>query len=367
MIAKDRGREARWLSYLLLFVVIALAYPVRAQQDAGARYQLPPPAPGGDAPAPKATASPKVRLSEIDVPQVKPAAIPVNPGDAIAVVNRQNISRQQLADECVAREGKKILELLVNRTLIEQALTLRNLQVTGAEIDQEIQNVAARFGIDRQKWLLTLEKERGISPMQYARDIVYPALALRKLCAGRVQVTPKDMQDAFEAQYGEKIRCRMIMVDKQTTGMEVWEELKKNPGAFEKLAQERSVDTGSRSLGGLLAQPITRHAFPQELSDKAFRELVRRRSEGSGPQPQTEGRRLHRADSGQRIGLGHLAARGVDSWRQEHRSQGRTGSQAVVRDDLRGQAQGGDGLRLPGIDEGGRDREQANRFDQAGQ
>jgi len=66
----------------------------------------------------------------------------------------------------------------------------------------------------------------------------------------------------------------MIMVDKQTTGMEIWEELKKNPGGFEKLAQDRSIDSGSRSLGGLLAQPITRHAFPQELSDKAFRELV---------------------------------------------------------------------------------------------
>ncbi len=191
MIAKDRGREARWLSYLLLFLVIASAYPVRAQQDAGARYQLPPPAPGGDGPAPKTAASPKVRLSDIDVPPVKSVAIPVNPGDAIAIVNGQNISRQQLADECVARKGKEILELLVNRTLIEQALKLRNLEVNGAEIDQEIQNVAMRFGIGREKWLLTLEKERGITPVQYARDIVYPALALRKLCAGACRSRPR--------------------------------------------------------------------------------------------------------------------------------------------------------------------------------
>jgi foldase protein PrsA len=251
-----------------------MAYPVRAQQDASGRYQVPPPAPGGDAPAAKDAARPKVRLSDIDVPPVKEVAIPVNPTDAIAVVNGQNISRQQLADECVARKGKEILDLLINRTLIEQALKGRNLEVTAAEIDQEIQSVATRFAISRENWLRTLEKERGITPMQYSRDIVYPALALRKLCAGRVQVTPKDMQDAFEAQYGEKIRCRMIMVDKQTVGMEIWEELKKNPEGFEKLAQERSVDTGSRSLGGLLAQPITRHAFPQHLSDSAFRALV---------------------------------------------------------------------------------------------
>ncbi len=145
--------------------------------------------------------------------------MPVSPTDPIAVVNNQVITRQQLADECVAREGKKILELLVNRVLIEQALARRKLSITAAEIDQEIDDVAQRFGINREGWLRTLDKERGISPSQYAREIIYPALALRKLCAGRVQVTDEDMQDAFESQYGDKLRCRMILVDKQDKAM----------------------------------------------------------------------------------------------------------------------------------------------------
>ncbi len=34
------------------------------------------------------------------------------------------------------------------------------------------------------------------------------------------------------------------------------------------------MDTGSRSLGGLLAEPIARHAYPQHVSDAAFRQLV---------------------------------------------------------------------------------------------
>jgi hypothetical protein len=34
------------------------------------------------------------------------------------------------------------------------------------------------------------------------------------------------------------------------------------------------MDTGSRSLGGLLAEPITRHAYPQNVSDAAFAQLV---------------------------------------------------------------------------------------------
>ncbi len=84
----------------------------------------------------------KVNLKDIDVPALKPTTIPVNPSDPIAIVNNQIISRQQLADECVARKGKEILELLINRTLIEQALRSKKLEVTAAEIDQEIETVA---------------------------------------------------------------------------------------------------------------------------------------------------------------------------------------------------------------------------------
>ena len=215
-----------------------------------------------------------VRLDQLNVPGVQVTAIPVNPSDPIAIVNNQIISRQQLADECVARKGKEILETLINRTLIEQALKGRKQEITAAELDQEIDNVAHRFGISREAWLRTLDKERGISPVQYARDIIWPALALRKLCTGRVTVTPKDLSDAFESQYGDKLRCRMIMVDKLAKAQDIWERLKKNPGGFEKIAQDESMDAGSRSLGGQLAEPITRHAYPQTVSDAAFRQLV---------------------------------------------------------------------------------------------
>jgi foldase protein PrsA len=259
-----------------VFVAIAAAGLAHAQQQPGAdaRYNVPPPAPGGNASTPAQKPGQKVDIRQINVPGVQLKAYPVNPGDPIALVNGQAISRQQLADECVAREGKKILDTLINRVLIEQALRRQKLDVTAAEIDEEIDNVARRFGINREGWLRTLDKERNISPTQYAREIIYPALALRKLCAGKVQVTPKDLQDAFEAQYGDKIRCRMILVDKQLKAIQIWEELRKNPGGFEKMAQEQSMDSGSRSLGGLLGEPITRHAYPRPLADAAFRQLV---------------------------------------------------------------------------------------------
>ncbi|MGO9814171.1 MAG: peptidylprolyl isomerase [Isosphaeraceae bacterium] len=274
MIAQECGRRTLgWLLGIAVAGILATG-PAQAQQQRRSLFG------GTQTAAPKADDNPagdtpqSIRLDQINVPGVKVTAIPVNPTDPIAIVNNQVISRQQLADECVARRGKEILETLINRVLIEQALKSNKLEITAAEIDQEIENVARRFGIGREAWLRTLDKERGISPVQYARDIIYPALVLRKLCAGRVSVTPKDLQEAFDSQYGEKLRCRMIMVDKLAKAQDIWDRLRKNPGGFEKIAQDESMDAGSRSLGGQLAEPITRHAYPRNVADAAFRQLV---------------------------------------------------------------------------------------------
>ena len=181
MIAQECGRGTLgWLLGISIAGILATG-PAQGQQQQRSLFG------GSRTAAPKADDNPaadtpqSIRLDQINVPGVKVTAIPVNPTDPIAIVNNQVISRQQLADECVARRGKEILETLINRVLIDQALKNAKLEITAAEIDQEIENVARRFGIGREAWLRTLDKERGISPVQYAREIIYPALALRKL------------------------------------------------------------------------------------------------------------------------------------------------------------------------------------------
>jgi foldase protein PrsA len=266
MSARKRGRGAK-----AVLVAIAAAGVFGPGEARAQRLPF-----GKRDAAPKPAQQPAPANQDEEVPKAILTRVPVNPSDPIATVNNEVISRQQLADECVARKGKEILETLIARRLIEQALRGKKLEVTAAEVDQEIDRVANQLGggIGREAWLRTLDKEKGISPAQYARDIIYPALALRKLAAPTVQVTEADEKLAFEAQYGDKIRVRLIMTDTLRKAQEIWEELRKNPAGFERLAQERSMDSGSRSLGGLLAEPIARHAYPTHVSDGAFRQLV---------------------------------------------------------------------------------------------
>jgi parvulin-like peptidyl-prolyl isomerase len=260
MIAWNRGRK------LATCLVAAATIGALATQWASAQQR----------PGRASTTPPPAKNDQVgDGPRLQEVRVPVNTNDPIALVNGEIITRQQLADECVARKGAEILETLIARRLIEQAMRGSNLEITADEINAEIDSIAwTTAKADREKWLRILEKERGISPAMYVRDIVYPALALKKLAAKRVQVTEKDIKEAFEANFGERLRCRMIMVENVRTANEVWSELQKNPDGFERIAKVRSTDNGSKANGGLLPEPIARYANPREVSKAVFAQLV---------------------------------------------------------------------------------------------
>jgi parvulin-like peptidyl-prolyl isomerase len=261
MIALNRGRKLATCLVATATIGALAAQWASAQQRSGRAPATPPPAKtdqAGNSP----------RLQEVRVP--------ANTNDPIALVNGEVITRQQLADECVARHGKEILETLIARRLINQEMRAKKIEVTAAEIDREIDNVAFKTAqVTREVWLRNLDKERGISPVQYARDIIYPTLALKKLADARgVQVTEQDLKDSFDANYGPRLRCRLIMCKNIHAATEIWEELRKNPGGFEKLAKDRSTDSSTRASGGMLPDPLARHAYPRTVSDAAFAQLV---------------------------------------------------------------------------------------------
>ena len=81
------------------------------------------------------------------------------------------------------RKGEEVLDALISRELIEQAIVARKLTVTAKEIDEEVDRVVGSIagGVTREEWFRNLAKERKISPAQYKNDIIYPGLALKKL------------------------------------------------------------------------------------------------------------------------------------------------------------------------------------------
>ena len=76
----------------------------------------------------------------------------------LAQVNGQQITRQQLADECLRHYGDEVLESVVNKHLIWQACQTRGIAITDADVDREITRLASKFGLSPGRWLTLLQQ-----------------------------------------------------------------------------------------------------------------------------------------------------------------------------------------------------------------
>ena len=199
------------------------------------------------------------------------------PGVA-ATINGQKISIQQLAEECVVRNGKDVLDGEINRRLLQQALKKKNQQVTEADIDAEIARAADAYGYlkpdgspDIEKWLQDVTKEEGATIELYVRDAVWPSVALKKLVDNRVEVTEDDIQKGFVSNYGPRVEVLAIVLNDHRQAQKVWEMARDNPTDqfFGELAQQYSVDGVSRENFGRVP-PIRQYGGRPELEKEAF-------------------------------------------------------------------------------------------------
>ncbi len=187
----------------------------------------------------------------------------------VATVNGENVTRSDLAAECLRHYGAEVLETLVNRYLIQQECRRRNIEVTAEEVNAEIERMAERFKLPVDQWLELLQKERGLSPDQYASEVVWPMLALRKLAGPKLEVTRQELREHFESQYGEAVKARMIVCDDRATADSVRAAAAADPSKFGELAKDRSLHAPSASLNGMV-QPIRKHVGPEEIEQAAF-------------------------------------------------------------------------------------------------
>jgi parvulin-like peptidyl-prolyl isomerase len=189
--------------------------------------------------------------------------------DVMAVVNGQDIRRDALGTACVERFGEEVLEGLMNKRLIVHHCRNRQITVSDAEIEAEIDRMAARFKIGREQWIDMLQRERGINVEHYKRDILWPTLALRKCAADKLTVSDEQLQQAYEAQFGPAVKCRLIVVNERPLAERVRQQLIEQPADFPRLAMQHSVDVNSASIGGLI-QPIRRHVGDPAIEREVF-------------------------------------------------------------------------------------------------
>ncbi len=194
-----------------------------------------------------------------------------------ALINGYRLTKERLADECIKRHGPEVLDGMIGRKLIELALKKRNLQVTDAEVDAEIANMAAEWLPPKDKkpnvegWLKLQTDEQGISVAVYRRDAVWPTVALKELVGTNFRVTQEDMQKSLEANYGPQVRALAMVFKDFRRAQRVWDMARTNPTTeyFAELAKKYSVDPSSSALGGQIPL-IRKHGGEPVLEKEAF-------------------------------------------------------------------------------------------------
>lgn len=187
----------------------------------------------------------------------------------VAVVNGQKITRTDLARECIRRFGKEVLQSEVNKHLILDECRKSKIRITNEDVEAEVARVAGQFSLPLDRWYAMLRDERGITPTQYKRDIVWPTLALRKLAAGQLTISQDDLQRAYDAEYGPKVQVRMISTSSRSKAQKLHADAMARPDQFDRLAKDNSEDENSAAARGLIP-PIRMHGPNPTLEKTAF-------------------------------------------------------------------------------------------------
>lgn len=189
--------------------------------------------------------------------------------ETLAVVNSQAISRNQVANECMRRFGKDVLESMVNKLLVLRQCQASGIMITEKDVNDDIIAKAKKFGMSGDRYVQTICSRRNISVDRLKNDIIWHELALRRLAAQNIQVSPTEIANRMESEFGERVQVRQIVVDSMAQAQQVRQQAVANPEEFERLAKTLSLDLNSKSIGGLLP-PVRRNMQSPEYEKRAF-------------------------------------------------------------------------------------------------
>lgn len=220
-------------------------------------------------------------LSQVPAPpptasaQAPVAGVPTGDSDysrrVVAYVRGVAITREDLGEYLIAREGAEKLELLVNKKIIEMYCKDKGIVVTEAEVDAALAQDIQGIGVNLNDFITKVLKRYNKTLYEWKEDVVKPRLALNKLCRERVHVTEKDLQDAFDCKYGESVDCRIILFpkDQKRQAMEVYGKVRESEEEFNRAA--RTQASSQLAATGGHVRPITRHSTGNDnLEHEAF-------------------------------------------------------------------------------------------------
>jgi len=197
--------------------------------------------------------------------------------DVVAVVNGQELSRNELADLLIGTYGREGVDRLIRRTLIKQEAKRLNIKVNEDEIAErkelivkgETQRQMKKNGLKDEEDLNRELEKAGATIEQYQKGIIkkYESvigevgtmLLAEKIIKKTINITDEELNEAYEEQFGEKIVARQIVLRIMRDAEKILKRIKTGAD-FEALAKKESIDRASASRGGRM-RPFGPHGI----------------------------------------------------------------------------------------------------------
>lgn len=204
-------------------------------------------------------------------------------GDAVAVVNGEAISQDELFDVLLKARGVEILQQLVMLRLAKIESRKAGLRVTDADIQREFEDaldsIAETSNMkpdeatreNKLAALRTLLVQKHISMAEFMIGMERNA-HIRKVVEPTIQVDEPTLREEFARTYGEKVEIRHIQIA-VNDGKRLNDVLSRLAAGedFARVAQELSQNPETAPLGGLM-EPFSFNdaRIPAGLREAAF-------------------------------------------------------------------------------------------------
>jgi hypothetical protein len=180
------------------------------------------------------------------------------------------ITREEFGEYLIGRHSDKI-ELLINKRIIEHACRQKGIEVADAEVEAALAEDLKGMQVSLKDFVEKILKRYDKTLFEWKEDVIRPRLALSKMCQDRIQITDEDFRKAFEAYYGEKIECRIILypTGEEKQALNQYAELRQSEENFDRISKQQASATLA-ATGGRIA-PMGRHTTGnEELEKEAF-------------------------------------------------------------------------------------------------
>lgn len=182
------------------------------------------------------------------------------------IYDNEVITREELGEYLIARFGAERLDMLINKRVIDRASQEKGFDVTPAEIEAALEDDVKSLNVSKTDFVNKVLKRYNKSLYEWREDVIRPKLLMEKMVRDRVTVRPEDLAKCFDAHYGERVKCQMIMFGKdepeKKAAQKAWEAIRKNPEEFDRFARQQSSIQLART-GGML-DPVARHTTGRE-------------------------------------------------------------------------------------------------------